>query len=72
MIPIIGISVWIVVKAFALFALAIYIVFAFVIVKQVNLMTDTLEIGFEGPVRLLAWAHLLFSVGLFLLSFAIL
>ena len=72
MIPIIGISVWTVVKGFALFALAIYIVFAFVIVKQVNLMVDTLEIGFGGPIRVLAWGHLLFSVGLFLLSFAIL
>jgi hypothetical protein len=72
MIPILGISVWGVIKAFALLALAVYVVFAFVIVKQVNLMTTTLEIGFEGPIRLLAWSHLVFALGLLALSFVIL
>lgn len=72
MIPILGISVWLIAKIFILFALAIYLVFAVVVIRQVNLMIATVEVGFETPIRLLAWGHFLFSVGIFILAILIL
>ena len=71
-IPLIGISVWLVAKIFVLIALAIYIVFAAVIVKQVSLMIKTIKVGFEAPIKFVAWGHLLFAVGIFVLAIIIL
>ncbi len=61
-------QVWIIVKIALLFALVIYIIFAYVIVKQVGLMTNTLELGHERVVKLLAAAHLAFAVGVFVFA----
>jgi len=61
-----------VVKGFVLFAMFVYIVFAFVIVKQTKIMTQTLEIGFENGIKIIAWMHFLFAIGLLFLSFVIL
>lgn len=71
-IPLIGISIWFVAKIFALFALVIYLVFALVVVRQVRLMTDTLEVGFELPIRILSYLHLIFAVLVLLAAFVIL
>jgi len=49
-------------KAAASLAGIFYIIFAFVVVKQVNKMTDTLEVGLEVPLRFIALLHLFFSV----------
>lgn len=49
---------WIIGKLFALFAFVIYIIFAGVVLRQVYLMTKTVSVGFELPLRTLAWAHL--------------
>ena len=70
--PVVGISVWGIVKIFILIFLAIYIVFAFVIVRQTQLMTDTLEIGFEKPLKFLSVMHFLFSIAVFVFAFIIL
>lgn len=67
-----GFSIWAVAKIFALIALGIYIVFAFVVVRQVNLMVKTLEVGFEGIIKLVAWSHLFFAVVVFLTAMLIL
>jgi hypothetical protein len=56
------VSVWITIKAFLVFALFLYLIFAFVIIKQVNHMTNTLEVGFETAIRILAWLHFLFAI----------
>lgn len=55
-------SFWLVSKAFILVALSIYLVFALVVVRQVNHMTDTLEVGFETAIRIFALLHLLFAL----------
>ena len=60
------------VKLAFLIVFGLYIVFAFVIVKQVDKMTETLEVGFETPVRFIAYTHLLLSIGMFLVALAIL
>jgi len=65
-------SIWLIAKIFVLIAMAIYIVFAFVVVRQAKMMTDTLEIGFEAPIKFLALGHLFFAVGVFILALLIL
>ena len=70
--PIIGISIWQVVKIFILFGLGLYLVFSFVVVRQVYIMTTTLDLGFEDWVKTLAFAHLFFAIGVFVLALIIL
>lgn len=59
-------------KGSVLVGLSIYVVFAFVVIRQVQLMTKTLEVGFEAPIRFIAWLHLLFALGTTLLALVIL
>ena len=70
--PILGVSVWLIAKVLVLFALTIYAIFAFVVVRQIQLMTDTLEVGFEAPIRFLGISHLIFSLVIFVLALIIL
>jgi hypothetical protein len=71
-IPVLGISVWLVSKIFVLLFLAIYIVFALVVIRQIKLMLHTLDIGFNLVIRFIGWAHFLFAVGIFLIALTIL
>ena len=71
-IPLIGISIWLIIKIFAVIALAIYLVFAVVVVRQVQLMTQTLKVGFEAPLKLFAYAHLVFAIVVLLAAVLIL
>jgi hypothetical protein len=72
MIPIIGIDFWLIIKIAALVLLGMYLVFAWVIVRQVRLMTDTLQLGFEGPTKLLAYIHMIFAIFVFLAALLLL
>lgn len=67
-----GVSVWGIAKIFVLFALFLYTIFALVVVRQIQLMTDTLEVGFETPVKILGFAHLVFSILVFIIALVIL
>lgn len=60
------------IKAFFLFAFLIYVVFAAVAVRQVYLMTSTLEVGFETQLRIISWAHLALAVGVLLFAIVLL
>ncbi len=71
-IPLIGITVWAAAKIFVLLALAIYIIFALVVIKQIGLMLSTLEMGLGLVIRFVGWGHLLFAVGIFILAILIL
>ena len=65
-------SVLVLIKACLLVGLLIYIVFSIIVEKQVRLMTDTLEIGFEKPIRILSLMHLVFAVVVFFVTVIIL
>lgn len=67
-----GITIWAVLKILIIILLAIYIVFSYVIIRQVQLMTDTLVIGFETQLKFLAFIHFLFAVGVLIFSIIIL
>lgn len=59
-------------KIFTLIGIAIYIIFALVVVRQVNLMVATIEVGYDFFIKLIAWAHLIFAVFVFLTALIIL
>jgi hypothetical protein len=67
--PFLGISFLSVIKTFIIFANFIYIVFAIVVVRQVKLMTDTLELGYEGFIKMISYLHLGFAIVILLYSF---
>lgn len=72
MTELLNIDIWAVAKIFVLIAMSIYIVFAFVIVRQSKIMTDTLELGLEKAIRTVALAHMLFAIGTFVIALIIL
>ncbi len=61
-----------IVEIFIIIGLLVYIVFAFVVVKQIQLMTNTIEVGFEFPVKLLGIANLIFAILVFIFALSIL
>lgn len=66
------INVWFLAKLAFLFANILYLVFAVVVVRQVYLMTNTVQTGFEFQIRSLAWLHLFIAIGVFLLAIVLL
>lgn len=50
----------------------LYIAFAVVVVRQVNLMTETLELGHERVIKYLSLIHLVFAIAAFVLTLLIL
>ncbi len=57
-----NISIWSVVKIFILVALAIYLVFAVVVIRQVNTMTKVVSGELDIPLKILSWFHLLITL----------
>lgn len=68
--PLVNISIWFIVKIFFIVGLVIYNIFALVVLKQANIMTQTLNVGLELPIKLIAILHLIFALSI--LIFAIL
>jgi len=65
-------SVWAIIKVLVLVFISIYIIFALVLIKQVKLMTTTIEIGFESQLKFLSILHFLFSIAVLIFSILIL
>ena len=72
MIPIPGTLIWGVAKGFILVAFFLYIIFSFVVVRQVQLMTETLEVGFEAQLKIISYLHLAFAILVFLAALIVL
>ena len=69
---ILSLSIWPIIKILVIILLAIYIIFAIVVVRQVQLMTDTLEVGFETQIKFLSFLHFLFAVAVLVFAIVIL
>jgi len=65
-------SVLLVLKVFVLLGIALYAVFAGIMVRQEQLMENVLEDAFEPVLRVLTISHFIISIGLFLLALALL
>lgn len=63
---------FIILKALFLFGLGLYIIFAFVIVRQEQLMAHVLEESFEPVLRLVCVLHLFAAIGVFPLALILL
>lgn len=48
--------------------MVLYLVFAVIVVRQVNLMTKTLQIGLESTLKVFAFLHLFFALGVLFIS----
>jgi len=64
----IGLGFLIIVKYFIITFLVLYVIFALVVVRQVHLMTQTLDVGFETPIKLLSFIHLALAVAVILFA----
>jgi hypothetical protein len=53
------ITVWHLLKIFILMALLVYLVFSILVLRQVKIMTETFKTGFELPLRIISWVHLI-------------
>lgn len=67
-----SISIWSVAKILVCFALLLYIVFSIVVVRQVSLMTETLNGQLELPLKTIATIHLLGAILVFVLALLVL
>lgn len=63
-----GIPIFFIVKIFVVFAFGLYTAIAGVILRQVYLMTSTLEVGFEFPIQLAVWIHFIAALAILLLA----
>ncbi len=58
----IGLPLLMLVKSAIIIFLVVYIIFAVVLVRQVRLMTETLEVGFEKVIASASYVHLLVAI----------
>lgn len=68
----INFNFWILAKIFILTALGLYFLFAFVIIKEVNLMTRTVKSILTLPLKIISWVHLALVLLIFTLAVIIL
>lgn len=64
--------VWEVAKFLLLFGILLYLVFAVLVIRQVQLMTRTLTGEMDQVVRILSWVHFGLAVAIFLLALVVL
>jgi hypothetical protein len=65
-------NIWIIIKILLLVVLGMYNIFAFVVTRQVKVMTDTLTLGFESVVKFLSFFHMMFAIFVFIVALLVL
>jgi hypothetical protein len=60
--------IWTIVKIFFIVGLFVYFVFAAVVVRQIDIMTKSIKLQFELPIKILGLIHLLFALGLLIFT----
>lgn len=67
-VPVTGFSIWVLVKIFVIIGLSVYSIFALVVVRQIQIMSDTVKLNFELAIKILGIIHLLFALSLLLFA----
>lgn len=67
-----GPETWFFVKIMIVVFMGLYTVFAFVVIKQVQLMISTLELGFEWFIKISSYVHFIIVVFLLIASLIVL
>jgi len=65
-------TLWRLIKGLFVLGLGLYLAFALIVLRQVGLMSRTLNGEFARLLKLIAWIHLLAAIGVFLIALAIL
>lgn len=65
-------TIWLGAKLFTLVGLAVYLVFAGIMVRQEHLMAGVLEEAFEPILRIIVLAHFIASIAVLLLGVVLL
>lgn len=65
-------SVWALLKGGLLITLALYVVFAVIVLRQIYMMTETLSSSFDWLLKIFAWAHFILGIVVFLFALIIL
>jgi hypothetical protein len=65
-------EVWLLVKLFFLLGLLMYLIYAVVVVRQVDMMIEALGGALGLPVRLMAWTHLVIVIMVLIMAIVIL
>lgn len=68
LINLINVDIWLVAKILVLVALGLYLLFALMIIKEVDLMNKTLKGIFNLPLRLIAILHFGLAVLVFIIA----
>lgn len=55
-------TVLIFIKIATLLFLIFYLIFAGVVIKQTKIMTETIQVGFENPIKALSFIHFIFAL----------
>lgn len=66
--PIVFQSTLFLLKGGLIIGMLVYIAFAFIVLKQVKLMSETLDVEFGKPLRFVAVIHLAVAIGIFLFT----
>lgn len=69
---IVNFKVWWLMKLFFIVGLGLYLAFAFIIIRQVGLMSKTLNGEFAQSIKIISWFHFLLAVGVFFLALIVL
>lgn len=64
----VGAAIYLFAKVMTLVFVGLYIIFAFVVVKQVQLMNETIEVDFEKVISMMSFVHLIFAVVVFIFA----
>ena len=60
--------IWVALKIFFVIGLAVYSIFALVVFQQTKIMSKTVGLSFELPIKILALLHLAFAIGLLIFA----
>lgn len=60
--------IWEIAKLFVLTGLLFYMLFAIVVIRQVQLMMRTVTGELDRAIRSVAWVHFILAVGIFLMA----
>lgn len=61
-------DVWLLAKILVLLGMVFYLVFAVLVVRQVQLMTRTVKGDLDREVKIMSWVHFGLAVGVFLFA----
>ncbi len=61
-----GETVWELIKLVVLFCLLLYLGFAVVVIREVQLMTRTVAGKLDSAISIISWIHFVLAIGIFL------